>query len=134
VQRADRWRCPPCLSASATLECAYGAGAGAWSTYPTFPNTPAYRRIEEGEPGNQWHARQRVIERICQQRLGIGKAHVLRYSFARALEDAGAKASEIQARLGHESLAKTGCYLAALRADENRHADALAALFGLDTA
>jgi integrase len=46
----------------------------------------------------------------------------------RALEDAGAKVSEIQARLGHESLATTGRYLAALRADENPHADALAAL------
>ena len=32
-----------------------------------------------------------------------------------------------------ESLATTGRYLAALRADENPHADALAALFGLDT-
>jgi integrase len=50
----------------------------------------------------------------------------------RALEDAGAKVSEIQARLGHESLATTGRYLAALRPDENPHADALAALFGLD--
>ena len=74
----------------------------------------------------------RAIEQICQERLGTGKAHVLRHSFARALEDAGAKVSEIQARLGHESLATTGRYLAALRADENPHADALAALFGLD--
>jgi site-specific recombinase XerD len=75
----------------------------------------------------------RASEQICQERLGTGKAHVLRHSFARALEDAGAKVSEIQARLGHESLATTGRYLAALRADENPHADALAALFGLDT-
>jgi integrase len=75
----------------------------------------------------------RAIEQICQDRLGTGKAHVLRHSFARALEDAGAKVSEIQSRLGHESLATTGRYLAALRADENPHADALAALFGLDT-
>ena len=74
----------------------------------------------------------RAIEQICQERLGTGKAHVLWHSFARALEDAGAKVSEIQARLGHESLAMTGRYLAALRADENPHADALAALFGLD--
>ena len=74
----------------------------------------------------------RAIELICAARLGTGKAHVLRHTFARALEDAGAKVSEIQARLGHESLATTGRYLAALRADENPHADALAALFGLD--
>jgi integrase len=76
----------------------------------------------------------RAIKQICQDRLGTGKAHVLRLSFVRALEDAGAKVSEIQARLGHESLATTGRYLAALRADENPHADALAALFGLDPA
>jgi integrase/recombinase XerC len=78
------------------------------------------------------HLSTRAIEQICQGRLGMGKAHVLRHSFARALEDAGAKVSEIQAQLGHESLATTGRYLAALRADENPHADALAALFGLD--
>lgn len=74
----------------------------------------------------------RAIQQICETRLGTGKAHVLRHTFARALEDAGAKVSEIQARLGHASLATTGRYLAALRADENPHADALAALFGLD--
>ena len=72
----------------------------------------------------------RAIEQICQGRLGTRKAHVMRHSFARALENAGAKVSEIQARLGHESLATTGRYLVGLRADENPHADALAALFG----
>jgi integrase len=90
-----------------------------------------------GQPGNQRHARQAAvdgaIEQICQDGLGTGKAHFLRHSFARALEDADAKVPEIQSRLGHESLATTGRYLAALHADENPHADALAALFGLDT-
>jgi site-specific recombinase XerD len=38
----------------------------------------------------------RAIEQICQDRLGTGKAHILRHSFARALEDAGAKVSEIR--------------------------------------
>jgi len=47
------------------------------------------------------------------------------------MEDAGAKVSEIQARLGHESLATTGRYLAALKQADNKHADALATLFGL---
>jgi len=74
----------------------------------------------------------RAIEQICQGRLGTRKAHVMRHSFARAGRRRR-KVSEIQARLGHESLATTGRYLAALRADENPHADALAALFGLDT-
>jgi integrase len=70
------------------------------------------------------------LERIARQRLGI-HFHALRHTFARTLEDAGAKVSDIQARLGHESLATTGRYLAALRRDENPHAAALAALFGI---
>jgi integrase len=70
------------------------------------------------------------LERIARQRLGI-HFHALRHTFARTLEDAGAKVSDIQGRLGHESLATTGRYLAALRRDENPHADALAALFGM---
>lgn len=48
------------------------------------------------------------------------------------MEDAGAKVSEIQERLGHSSLATTGRYLAALRRAENAHADELARRFGLD--
>jgi integrase len=70
------------------------------------------------------------LERIARRRLGI-HFHALRHTFARTLEDAGAKVSDIQARLGHESLATTGRYLAALRRDENPHADALAAMFGM---
>jgi integrase len=46
------------------------------------------------------------------------------------MEAAGAKVSDIQARLGHESLATTGRYLAALKSAENAHGDALAARFG----
>jgi len=60
----------------------------------------------------------RAIEQICQDQLGTGKAHVLGHSFARALEDAGAKVPEIQSRLGYEGLAATGRCLAALRVDE----------------
>jgi len=53
----------------------------------------------------------RAIEQICQDRLGTGKAHVLRHSFARALEDAGAKVSEIQARLGTRVWPRQGATL-----------------------
>lgn len=70
------------------------------------------------------------LEQIARRRLGV-HFHALRHSFARNMEDAGAKVSEIQARLGHESLATTGRYLAALRRAENPIADKLAGLFGL---
>jgi len=73
----------------------------------------------------------RSVANICEKYLGISKVHVTRHTWARTMEDAGAKVSEIQARLGHESLATTGRYLAALKQAENRHADTLASLFGL---
>ncbi len=69
---------------------------------------------------------------ICERRLGTSKFHSLRHTFAKAMEDSGAKVSDIQARLGHTSLATTGRYLAALHRDENAQADALAQLFGLE--
>lgn len=73
------------------------------------------------------------IADICARRLGTSKVHALRHTFARAMEDAGAKVSEIQARLGHDSLATTGRYLAALHRADNPHAERLVTLFGLDT-
>lgn len=74
----------------------------------------------------------RAISLICADRLGTSKVHALRHTFARTMEDAGAKVSEIQARLGHSSLATTGRYLAALHSAENTHAETLAALFGVE--
>ncbi len=58
--------------------------------------------------------------------------HALRHTFAKAMEDSGAKVSEIQARLGHSSLATTGRYLAALSQADNAHTDALVGLFGIE--
>ncbi len=73
----------------------------------------------------------RAIATICDRRLGTSKVHALRHTFARGLEDAGAKVSEIQARLGHEDLGTTGRYLAQLQQGENRHLRRLSALYGL---
>ena len=73
-----------------------------------------------------------TIADICEKHLGTSKVHATRHTFARTMEDAGAKVSEIQARLGHESLATTGRYLAALQNDDNAQADLLAARLGLD--
>lgn len=71
------------------------------------------------------------IADICEHRLGTSKVHTLRHTFARALEDAGAKVSEIQARLGHASLDTTSRYLAQLRADDNPHLGKLTTIYGL---
>ena len=55
--------------------------------------------------------------------------HALRHSFAHGMRKAGAKDSEVQARLGHSNLATTGRYLAQLDKADNPHAAALADLF-----
>lgn len=73
----------------------------------------------------------RAIAQLCEKRLEVSKVHTLRHTCARALEDAGAKVSEIQAQLGHADLGTTGCYLARLRQGENRHLGRLSALYGL---
>lgn len=70
---------------------------------------------------------------ICQRHLGTSKVHTLRHTFAKAMEDAGAKVSEIQRRLGHSSLATTGIYLQKLGSATNAHADNLATLFGFSS-
>lgn len=72
-----------------------------------------------------------AIRDIVQARLGVTKVHSLRHTFAKAMEDAGAKVSDIQARLGHASLDTTGRYLRALKRSENAQAEDLARMFGL---
>ncbi|MBA3823187.1 MAG: tyrosine-type recombinase/integrase [Ktedonobacterales bacterium] len=82
-----------------------------------------------GTFGNPLSARH--ISIMCEQRLGTSKVHALRHTFARALEDAGAKVSAIQARLGHTSLDTTGRYLAQLHAAENPYLARLTNLYGI---
>lgn len=72
------------------------------------------------------------ISLICEKRLGTSKVHSTRHSFAHAMSEAGAKPEEIQAKLGHSSLAITGRYLAALNSAKNAHAGKVAALFGIE--
>jgi integrase len=74
----------------------------------------------------------RTLQVICEKRVGTSKFHSLRHTFAKTMEESGAKVSDIQSRLGHSSLATTGLYLAALKKAENEHADVLANLFGGD--
>lgn len=79
-----------------------------------------------GRPGYQ------SIYALCKKWLGTGRVHVTRHTAAHSLEKLGLTVSEIQARLGHKSLATTGRYLASLKRAENRKADELAALYGIE--
>jgi integrase len=72
------------------------------------------------------------MEALCKRHMGIN-FHGLRHTFARTMENSGAKVSEIQARLGHESLQTTGKYLAALRKADNPYSDMLDSLFGAES-
>lgn len=92
------------------------------------PNAPIW--VNCSSNGTMGALSARSLEEIAHKRLGV-HFHALRHTFARGLEDAGAKVSQIQARLGHASLATTGRYLAALRSAENPHAARLVDLFGL---
>lgn len=105
------------------------------STSPTDSSTSTYgSQVWVSFAGNGTAMRPlslKGLERICQKHLGTSKFHTLRHSFAHEMENAGAKVSEIQARLGHSNLATTGEYLTALRSDENEYAESLADRLGM---
>ena len=74
----------------------------------------------------------RSFSRVCAAYLDTGKVHVTRHTFARTMEDAGAKVSEISMRLAQENPAVVGRYLARLRREDNRYADSLVKLYGFN--
>ncbi len=72
-----------------------------------------------------------ALEQICKRRCGSGRFHLLRHTFSIGMEAAGAPDSEIQAKLGHKSLATTGRYLAHFRSARNEYGAKLEATFGI---
>lgn len=101
-----------------------------YGTGPYLPEAPVWPSVSRN--GSQGHAiSPRSIANLCEKWLGMSQVHALRHTFAKTMEDAGAKVSDIQARLGHTSLAVTGRYLARLHASENRHLGDLSRLYGL---
>lgn len=72
------------------------------------------------------------IADVCKRYLGTSKVHVTRHTAAHHMEKVGLTTSEIQARLGHKSIATTGRYLESLRRAQNRKGDELAALYGIE--
>jgi integrase len=71
------------------------------------------------------------IQQVCGKYLQV-HTHITRHTFSQLMIRAGATLPELQARLGHESLATTGIYAKALTSDENPHADKIAALLGIE--
>ena len=71
----------------------------------------------------------RVSERNIPKSTLSQHFHALRHTFAHAMEEAGAKVSEIQSRLGHSSLATTGRYLAQLASEKNPYAGIVESFF-----
>jgi integrase len=74
----------------------------------------------------------RSFSRVCQAYLDTSKVHVTRHTFARTMEDAGAKVSEISMRLAQDNPAVVGRYLARLRREDNQHVDRLVSLYGFN--
>src|SRR6266702_29753 len=73
-----------------------------------------------------------TIADICEARLGVSTVHSMRHTFAHTMQEAGASITDIQSRLGHESLATTGIYLARLKSAYNPYAEKIAGMFGLE--
>ena len=111
----------------AWLDRHYGAALSDLPTAaPIWVNLSYGGRGKKGGPGAALSTQ--AIDDIVRRRLKT-HPHALRHTFAAAMEGSGAKVSEIQARLGHSSLATTGRYLAALNKAENPYAERLADLF-----
>lgn len=105
------------------LQTCYGSA-------PYLPEAPIWPSLSRnGSRGQAISARS--ISNLCLKWLGMSQVHALRHTFAKTMEEAGAKVSDIQARLGHTSLAVTGRYLARLHHSENRHLGDLSRLYGL---
>lgn len=119
----------PSVSADllAWLHRHYGAELGQLdqeaALWPALRHGGRAGRARLGEPLNV-----AGIAELVARRLGT-HPHALRHSFAHGMRKAGAKDSEVQARLGHSNLATTGRYLAQLDRADNPFAHSLANMF-----
>jgi integrase/recombinase XerC len=74
---------------------------------------------------------QQGIAELYFRRMSTTKVHTSRRTLAREMVRSGAPITELQARLGHSSLATTGIYASELGSSENPHASTLARRFGI---
>lgn len=94
------------------------------------PETPLWVCLSHRDCGKPLTTR--GLGLIWQRHLGTSKVHTTRHTFARTMEDAGAKTSDIAMRLAQDNPVSVARYLARLRREENQFADSLATLFGLN--
>jgi integrase len=129
-------------SASDALDVVAGRALQAWLDLTVLPLPRAVATPDDPlwisfardlRPGERRRLSARSIAYICNKRMGTPRVHDLRHTFAAAMEEAGAKVSEIQAYLGHESIATTGLYLRKIRSTENPYAGRVSELLGTDS-
>jgi integrase len=106
------------------LHAAHGASPGDLAS-----DAPIWVSASRQNPGEALSPSS--LKTIAHRRMGV-HFHALRHTGAALLEAQGAKVSEIQARLGHTSLATTGRYLAKLARDHNPYGEGIAAALGLE--
>ncbi|MCS7001039.1 MAG: site-specific integrase [Candidatus Kapabacteria bacterium] len=83
------------------------------------PDAPLWPALSAGRGGRKGEAlKPRQLQNICRTRLGT-HFHALRHTFARTMDAVGAPITVTQARLGHQNLATTSRYVAALQRAEN---------------
>jgi len=111
------------------IEYLYAAYGAEFASRPT--DAPIWSSTSRNDKGRKTAIGTHAIGDICLKRLGTSKVHTLRHTYAHTMQAVGAPPSVIQAKLGHESLATTGRYLAALTRADNPHADALAKALGI---
>lgn len=130
-QMRDKLPATVSLALLSWLHAFYGASLAIGTLEDT---RPVFVSLANGGRNGKSYGQQlgtQAIADVCKKYLGTSKAHAMRHTFAHTMEKAGASVSEIQAKLGHESLATTGRYLAQLGQDENKHGEKLAALLGI---
>jgi len=82
------------------------------------------------QPGTKRRFGRDGITAICLQYFGTGKVHTLRHTTAKTMEDQGASLTQIQHKLGHESVATTARYLTQVKKAQNPYASQLANVWG----
>ncbi len=90
-----------------------------WINYSSAANPPG-RALNMSALGGIWL-----------KRLGTGKVHSSRHTFAINMEAVGAKLSDIGARLGHNDLSTTSVYMQRMHQAENPFAAKLEESFGI---